>query len=359
MSKFLSALVAALLLAGVLPAAALADVNSVTPSTNDANRAKGWAYVDVTPGVGTATLELHSTRSFLSCFEYRTDGDTSQRTSDNNYNVDITDGLYPFHCLKNSVQTLTVTATAYVEVRMVFGSEGDERFDWTRFEMLSKCAATGFVRDGMDLTAAVVDPTAAVTGEVDATGCNIGVYFGPGSSGSVDDAEIFGADYYGVVANAADVDVTDASIHHIGESPFNGAQHGIGVLYTTINQQGETTGPAATGILSDSRISFYQKGGVVVSGAGTAVKVRRNLVLGQGRVDWIAQNGIQVSYGATAIVTRNRVAGNAYTPKAWVACGLLYYRADGVRANRNLFRGNEKNVCNVGRGGGRFKPARP
>jgi len=76
-------------------------------------------------------------------------------------------------------------------------------------------------------------------------------------------------------------------------------------------------------------------------------------------VDWIAQNGIQVSYGATARVQQNRVIGNWYTPRAWLACGLLYYGADGVRASQNKFRKNERNVCNVGRGGGRFKQAEP
>jgi hypothetical protein len=153
--------------------------------------------------------------------------------------------------------------------------------------------------------------------------------------------------------------VTDSSVHDIGESPFNGAQHGIGVLYTTIDQQRESTGPSATGTLSGTRIVDYQKGGVVVTGDGAAVKVVGNVVKGQGRIDWIAQNGIQVSYGATAVVAKNLVAGHAYTPRTWVACGVLYYHADGVRAFRNHFRVNEMNVCNVGRGGGRFKPAKP
>ena len=42
------------------------------------------------------------------------------------------------------------------------------------------CTTTGMVRDNIDLTAALKNPTAPVTGEVDATGCDIGVYYGPG-----------------------------------------------------------------------------------------------------------------------------------------------------------------------------------
>ena len=45
------------------------------------------------------------------------------------------------------------------------------------------CAATGFYRDGENLTAAQIGGD--VTGTLDATGCDIGVYYGPGTTGSV------------------------------------------------------------------------------------------------------------------------------------------------------------------------------
>src|SRR6185437_9861722 len=139
-------------------------------------------------------------------------------------------------------------------------------------------------------------------GTVDATGCNIGVYYGPTHTGSVSGANISGANYYGVVANAANVSVTNATIHDIGESPLNGSQHGVGVLYTTIDQTGASTGTAATGTLSGSTITNYQKNGVVVSGAGASVKVLSNTVTGQGPVDYIAQNGVQISFGGSGTV---------------------------------------------------------
>ncbi|HNP74997.1 MAG TPA: hypothetical protein PKL09_01385 [bacterium] len=114
-----------------------AEVNSVTPSTNDLNRTRGWAHVNqLSAGIGTTNLQFVSTRGFLSCFEYRTDGDTGQKISDTNYNTNITDGLYPYYCENNSSSTHTFTANHYVEVRMVFGAETDERFDWTRFDVI-------------------------------------------------------------------------------------------------------------------------------------------------------------------------------------------------------------------------------
>ena len=142
---------------------AAAAVNAVTPSTNDINRTNGWAHVDqLSHGVGTTDLQFISTRGFASCFEYRTDGNTNQILSENggvNYNPLVTDGLYPYVCENNSSQTLTIHANSYVEVRMVFGAEADERFDWTRFNVDSVCQPTGLIRDGHDLTAAVIDPT--------------------------------------------------------------------------------------------------------------------------------------------------------------------------------------------------------
>lgn len=145
------ALVAAFSALGLV-AVAGAEVNEVTPSTNDINRANGWAHVDqVSVGVGTTDLQFISTRAFFSCFEYRTDGDTSQVLSENggdNYNPAVTDGLYPYTCVNNESETLTILANEYVEVRMVFGAEEDERFDWTRFEVLPDAQAKDDCKNG-------------------------------------------------------------------------------------------------------------------------------------------------------------------------------------------------------------------
>lgn len=114
---------------------ASADVNSVTPSTNATNFTNGWAHVvQVDVGIGFVDLEFISLRGFWSCFEYRTDGDASQSTGAN-YNPAVLDGLYPFTCENNSSSSMIITASQYVEVRMVFGAEKDERFDWTRFDV--------------------------------------------------------------------------------------------------------------------------------------------------------------------------------------------------------------------------------
>jgi hypothetical protein len=137
-------------------AVALAPVSAAfasdaTPSTNDDNREKGWAHVnEIDVGIGMVLLDFISTRNFLSCFEYRSDGDESQRLLDDdgnpraNFNLEITDGLYPFYCLRNQTRAEALIASQYVEVRMVFGAEKDERFDWTRFDVVGGDGASRF-----------------------------------------------------------------------------------------------------------------------------------------------------------------------------------------------------------------------
>jgi hypothetical protein len=86
------------------------------------------------------------------------------------------------------------------------------------------------------------------------------------------------------------------------------------------------------------------------------VTVQSNTVTGLGPVNFIAQNGIQVSFGATGLVKSNTVSGNSYTPAGTTACGLLFFDAGGVKQSSNNLFANETNLCNAGRGGGNFNP---
>jgi len=178
----------------------------------------------------------------------------------------------------------------------------------------TSCTQTGFVRDGINMTAAQIGGN--VTGSLDAGGCNIGVYYDNTTSGNVTSATIFGANYFGVVVNgdagAVSVNVENSTIHDIGETPLNGDQHGVAIYYRALTPSGAPAATTASGTISDNTLTHYQKGGIVVNGNVSAT-ITRNTVTGQGPVPYIAQNGIQVGYGAQADVTRNTVTGNAYT----------------------------------------------
>jgi hypothetical protein len=190
--------------------------------------------------------------------------------------------------------------------------------------------ATGFFRDGRELTAYQVG--GVVTGNVDATGYDIAVY----NPTSVSNADIHGATYYGVVVNGlTSVNTTNSKIHEIGESPLNGMQHGNAVLY--IN--------GASGTISGNEVYDFQKNGITVSGKAangtdlssgkTSATVTSNTVIGEGPISYIAQNGIQISYGANATVNKNTVSSLNYEPADTEACGLLLYQAGRVNVQNN------------------------
>ena len=201
------------------------------------------------------------------------------------------------------------------------------------------CTDTGF----RGLTAAKIG--GKVTGNVDATGCDIGVYYGPGATGSVNKATITNAKYFGVVNHDGNVDVKNSTISKIGNTPFDGSQHGVGILYTTEELPYESvTGGTAKGTISGNVVRQYQKGGITVRGVGASATIQLNTVIGSGKVDYIAQNGIQVSFGGSATVKGNIVSGNYYTPTTNEACGLLLYQAGEVKQQGNLLFGNEANV---------------
>jgi len=173
------------------------------------------------------------------------------------------------------------------------------------------CTPTGFVRDSINMTAAVINPATTVTGQIDATGCNIGVYI-DGVDATIDTAEIFGANYFGIVVNgdvgSPSASITSSNIHDIGETPLNGSQHGVGVYFRSFLLTG-----SASGTISNDTFTNYQKGGIVVVGQGVNVAITDNVVTGQGPVPYIAQNGIQIGFGASASVMRNKVTENAYS----------------------------------------------
>jgi hypothetical protein len=123
--------------------------------------------------------------------------------------------------------------------------------------------------------------------------------------------------------------VTDSTIHDIGEAPLNGAQHGIAVYYATVNLGNAIDQPtcatgSTTGTISGNTITHYQKGGISAPCTGTTVKITNNTVIGEGAVAYIAQNGIQIGYGAKATVTGNTVRRNQYTGAGGVSsAGIL------------------------------------
>ena len=74
----------------------------------------------------------------------------------------------------------------------------------------TSCTQTGFFRDSINMTAAQIGGN--VTGSLDAGGCNIGVYYGSGKTGTVKGATVKNANYYGIVNDGGSVSVSNSTV---------------------------------------------------------------------------------------------------------------------------------------------------
>ncbi|HYF13201.1 MAG TPA: hypothetical protein VD928_02815 [Candidatus Paceibacterota bacterium] len=150
----------------------------------------------------------------------------------------------------------------------------------------------------------------------------------------------------GTIINASAIDINQGA---------SGCQEGNGIEVR--NAPFDTSGSDLKVRIVRSVAMNYQKTGIIANGS-VAVEILDNIVVGAGPVNYIAQNGIQVGFGGTAVIQDNAIRGNDYTPKDTISCGVLMFAADGVRANQNKYGKNEINFCNFGeRGGGQFNPS--
>jgi hypothetical protein len=119
-----------------------------------------------------------------------------------------------------------------------------------------------------------------------------------------------------------------------GSDALFGMQSGIG-LYA--ENRGQTTQRNVE--VGGCQFLDCQKGGMTFNGSNLVANVHGNTVVGAGPTGQIAQNGIQIGYGATGTVVNNEVTGFAYTGND-EACGVLVYQA-GATVSGNVLANNQ------------------
>jgi hypothetical protein len=129
--------------------------------------------------------------------------------------------------------------------------------------------------------------------------------------------------FVGVGFRNAGGTLSQCTIRDVRDTPIGGTQHGVAVYAFADN------GIARSLALSADSVYDFQKTGIVVAGANLTASVNGNCVRGAGAISFTAQNGIQMSSGATGTISENRVEGIAYTPFSYVATGVLLYAAGG------------------------------
>jgi hypothetical protein len=156
---------------------------------------------------------------------------------------------------------------------------------------------------------------------------------------------------YGIlVGGGSTLKLTHSEIDAAGAYPLNGCQGGIGIQdgmgWTTPNEAGHL-------IASYDSISGYQKNGMTIDGKGSTAQLYEDTVVGIGQTTGIAQNGIQVSNGAQATITKTTVSGNECDvsvcgPNALTqtqSTGVLFYgAASGTLLTDSLIENNDIGV---------------
>ncbi len=93
--------------------------------------------------------------------------------------------------------------------------------------------------------------------------------------------------------------------------------------------------------IEDCTIHDFQKNGITANEAGTTAFIRRNVVTGIGPTAVIAQNGIQIGFGAGGAIAKNVVTNNLFsTCSAVASCtavatNILVEQSDGVEVSGN------------------------
>ncbi|MEO6145301.1 MAG: right-handed parallel beta-helix repeat-containing protein, partial [Dermatophilaceae bacterium] len=250
--------------------------------------------------------------------------------------------------------------TGYIPAVSLTASAGSCSFSQTgdTITLLGDCTTDqtilvpdGKTLDGNDHNITAIDPTGGhfLGAVVENAGVTASVINLTVTADLATACDAFPASLAGIRLDNATGSITNNTVTGLQQGTSgDGCQEGNAI---EVRNTAGTGTPQVT--VTGNTVSDYQKTGVLVKGQVSAV-VTGNEITGYGPVSFIGQNGIQVSFGATALVQSNTISNNFYEPESVTACGLIIYQADGVKLGKNAFSGNEKNLCNISRGGGAF-----
>ena len=158
----------------------------------------------------------------------------------------------------------------------------------------------------------------------------------------------------GIMFDGASGSITHNNVEDINQGA-SGCQEGNAIEFRNAPFDGTHPGTKSVTI-TDNTVINYQKTGILANGDVYA-SISENSVVGVGSINYIAQNGIQVGFGATGSVVSNSVTDNYYTGCSnqdaaktgcipWVSAGLLLYDVDAnnVKKSKNIYRGNQFNM---------------
>jgi hypothetical protein len=145
----------------------------------------------------------------------------------------------------------------------------------------------------------------------------------------------------GILFDGASGSITDNVIDGVNQGA-SGCQEGNGIEVRNAPFDGTGSNPTAVTITGNT-VNDYQKTGIVANG-NVNVSVTHNELSGLSPVPSIAQNGIQIGFGATGAVRFNTIDGNWFTGANWTSAGVLVFQASGVAVQHNDLVDNQSGI---------------
>jgi hypothetical protein len=190
-------------------------------------------------------------------------------------------------------------------------------------------------RDDGTGTQAVVEICAARRHGVNTTGTKVAIHDVTVAGNWTTEPTCDDNRYDVYVAGGASLLLTGSTVEKAGLAiPLSGAcqvDYGVEVGWQLSRQIGHAE-------LINDRIESYQKNGITVDGPGSTADIFHDVVTGSGPTPIIAQNGIQISFGAKALVADNIITGNNYTgDKGASSAGILAFGGGGKACGNGAF----------------------
>lgn len=143
----------------------------------------------------------------------------------------------------------------------------------------------------------------------------------------------------------ATLNLLNSSVENFpGETNTLLAKRGAAIFigYTALGQVGHAD-------IRDSNISGYSKAGIIVDNVGSTATIANNWIVGVGSNTVSKQNGIQISRGASAVISRNIIQDNVYSPTP-EGSGIYLYGNDlgNVVLTNNIVHSNSINLSITG-----------
>ncbi len=136
----------------------------------------------------------------------------------------------------------------------------------------------------------------------------------------------------GILFEGASGSITNNKVLDINQGN-SGCQEGNGIEVRNAPFDGTHPNTQSV-VITGNIVSDFQKNGITANGDVYAI-IRGNKVTGAGPVTYIAQNGIQMGYGATGQVRDNEVSLSWYQGANWTASGILIFEASGIMVQDN------------------------